>query len=196
MLAISGGAPYAYITGLALPEQVQAVAVVSGAPPIAELSDSCRVVADASVDAAAARAEASADARPLSSRPAVCLPADVVPDATIAPLILQKMDADALRDQRAFAACFESSREAWRASVDGVMADAEIYAQPWGFASKMCACRCVSGMERSDRTFSFQLAEALARRMPKAELHIVEGAGHYSLPIRHIEQFLRDLIAV
>src|SRR6266480_6585347 len=39
MLAISGGAPYAYATAWAMPERVRAIAVVSGAPPIIELSD-------------------------------------------------------------------------------------------------------------------------------------------------------------
>ena len=39
IFAISGGAPYAYVTAWAMPERVEAIAVVSGAPPIAELSD-------------------------------------------------------------------------------------------------------------------------------------------------------------
>src|SRR3954465_4742936 len=39
MLAISGGAPYAFITGWAMPERVRAITVVSGAPPLAELKD-------------------------------------------------------------------------------------------------------------------------------------------------------------
>src|SRR5213596_1410026 len=37
MLAISGGAPYAYVTARAMPERVRAIAIVSGAPPIADL---------------------------------------------------------------------------------------------------------------------------------------------------------------
>src|SRR5260370_129460 len=39
ILAISGGAPYAYATAWKMPERVRAMAVVSGAPPIAELQD-------------------------------------------------------------------------------------------------------------------------------------------------------------
>ena len=39
ILAISGGAPYAYVAGWTMPERVEAIAVVSGAPPIAELQD-------------------------------------------------------------------------------------------------------------------------------------------------------------
>src|SRR5205807_4233758 len=39
MLAISGGAPYAYATAAAMPDQVRAIAIVAGAPPITEVSD-------------------------------------------------------------------------------------------------------------------------------------------------------------
>src|SRR6267143_4506560 len=39
ILAISGGAPYAYTAAWMIPERVEAIAVVSGAPPIAELED-------------------------------------------------------------------------------------------------------------------------------------------------------------
>src|SRR5213079_1139116 len=39
MLAISGGAPYAYAAANAMPERVRAIAIVSGAPPIVDLSD-------------------------------------------------------------------------------------------------------------------------------------------------------------
>jgi pimeloyl-ACP methyl ester carboxylesterase len=45
-----------------------------------------------------------------------------------------------------------------------------------------------------DRTFSFRLAEELAGRLPHCELRIVENAGHYSLPIRHMHAILADLM--
>jgi pimeloyl-ACP methyl ester carboxylesterase len=39
VLGISGGAPYAFASAWALPQQVEAIAVVSGAPPISELTE-------------------------------------------------------------------------------------------------------------------------------------------------------------
>ena len=39
VIGISGGAPYTLAAAWALPERVRAVAVVSGAPPLAELTD-------------------------------------------------------------------------------------------------------------------------------------------------------------
>jgi len=39
VLGISGGAPYAFASAWAMPERVEVVAVVSGAPPISELEE-------------------------------------------------------------------------------------------------------------------------------------------------------------
>src|SRR5450755_1039263 len=39
VLAISGGAPYAFVTAWAMSERVEVIAVVSGATPISELPD-------------------------------------------------------------------------------------------------------------------------------------------------------------
>ena len=39
ILAISGGAPYAYASGWMTPERVEKIAVVSGAPPLDKLDD-------------------------------------------------------------------------------------------------------------------------------------------------------------
>jgi hypothetical protein len=49
-------------------------------------------------------------------------------------LLLRPCDAASLRDDAAFEAIFESQRRAWRGSVEGVLVDARIYAEPWGFA--------------------------------------------------------------
>jgi pimeloyl-ACP methyl ester carboxylesterase len=194
ILAISGGAPYAYITGWAFPEQVKAIAVVSGAPPIAELTDYTGLWRiHRWMLQLHARNPALMRALFRVGRPFACIRMSVRMQPFLR-LILQKMDAEALRDRRAFEACFESSREAWRASLEGVMADAEIYAQPWGFLVEELRVPVHIWHGTKDRTFSVPLAEALARRIPNCELHIVEGAGHYSLPIRHIDPVVRRLI--
>ena len=195
VLAISGGAPYAFITGAAFPEQVQAIAVVSGAPPIAELSDHAGLWRiHRWMLQVHARNPAVMRGLFRVARPIACIRMSLRYRPFLR-LVLQKMDAEALRDQRAFEACFESSREAWRASLEGVMTDAEIFAQPWGFRLEEVKVPVRIWHGTKDRTFSFRLAVDIARRLPHAELHIVEGAGHYSLPIRHIEQILRDLVA-
>jgi pimeloyl-ACP methyl ester carboxylesterase len=196
MMAISGGAPYAYAGAWAMPERVRAIAVISGVPHIAELDDQSGLLAlyrwllraHAKLPPALARIGFRA-ARPfLSLRP---------PRRTRPWLLklLQPCDAESLRDERAFEAAFESQRRAWENSSEGVLADAEIYAQPWGFSlADICVpVRLWHG--RNDRSFSAEVAEATAKQIPNSKLRIIEDAGHYSTPIRHMREILADLIA-
>ena len=134
ILAISGGAPYAYVTAWAMPERVEAIAIVSGVPPIAELQDRSGLLKFYNWLLALRGLHPELMRivfhilRPFAL---MKLPIRVRP---LLLKLLQPCDANVLRDSRSFEACFESARQAWRSSAAGVMTDAEIYAQPWGFA--------------------------------------------------------------
>ncbi|MBA2743983.1 MAG: alpha/beta hydrolase [Chthoniobacterales bacterium] len=196
LLAISGGAPYAYATARALPHMVDAVAIVSGAPLIADRQDRSGLLrlyrwmlTLHTIRPGLLRILFHA-ARPFAS---------TRPPLRLRPLLLkllQPCDAAVLRDSAAFEACFESARRAWRGSARGVIADAEIYAKPWGFRLEQVEVPVRLWHGRKDRTFSFKLAEEVAAELPNCKLRIIDGAGHYSLPIRHIADILRDLISV
>jgi pimeloyl-ACP methyl ester carboxylesterase len=198
LLAISGGAPYAYATAVATPERVRAIAVVGGVIPFAELEDfkgllplyrwmlACygrrRQLLRWSFHLA----------RPfLSFRPPVRLR-----PLLLKMLLLRACDAASLRDDAAFEAIFESQRRAWRGSAEGVMIDAQIYAQPWGFAIEdvRVPVRLWHGIE--DRAFAVRLAKEIADRFPNCKTRFIENEGHYSLPIRHMREILEDLISV
>ena len=194
ILGISGGAPYAYAAAWMMPERVKAICVVSGAPPIAELEDRSGLLNFYN------SILALRESRPglLRALFYVARPfARVKFPIRIRPLllkILQPCDANVLRDSRSFDACFESARQAWRASAAGVMADADIYAEPWGFRLEEVNVPVRLWHGKKDRTFAFRLAKEIAARLPNCEFHLIDDAGHYSLPIRHTEEILRDLI--
>jgi pimeloyl-ACP methyl ester carboxylesterase len=193
MLGISGGAPYAFAAAWAMPERVRAIAAVSSAPPLAELADRTgllrlyrwllflyprhRELLRFSFHAA----------RPFLS---VKLPLRLRP---LLLKLLQPCDADVMRDVAAFEACFESQRQAWRASADGLMFDAEIYAQPWGFPLEEICVPVRLWHGKKDRSFHWRLARSLGARLPHCAEHLVDGEGHYSLPIRHMGEILGDL---
>jgi pimeloyl-ACP methyl ester carboxylesterase len=193
MLGISGGAPYAFAAAWAMPERVRAIAVVSGAPPLADLLDRGgllplyrwllffyprhREVLRLSFHAA----------RPFLS---LKLPVRLRP---LLLKLLQPCDANVMRDVASFEACFESQRQAWRASADGLMVDAEIYAQPWGFPLEEIQVPVRLWHGKKDRSFHWQLARSLGGRLPHCAEQIVEGEGHYTLPIRHMAEILADL---
>jgi pimeloyl-ACP methyl ester carboxylesterase len=198
MLAISGGAPYAYATAAAMPERVRAIAIVGGAPPMAELGDVDGLLPLYRWMLVLYRA------RPRLLRTLFYLARPILsvrPPVRFRPLLLKMLmlrpcDAESLRDAAAFEAIFESQRRAWRASAKGVMADAQIYAQPWGFSFEDIRVPVRLWHGKQDRAFSFHLAEEVAKRLPDCKTRFIDNAGHYSLPIRYMREILKDLISL
>ena len=198
MLAISGGAPYAYATATAMPQRVRAIAIVGGAPPLAEISDSNGLLPLYRWMLALYRTQPRLLRRLFYlARPVLSLrPPLRFRPVLLKMLLMRPCDAESLRDAAAFEAIFESQRRAWRASAEGVVADAQIYAQPWGFAIEDVRVPVRLWHGKEDRAFSVHLAEELANRLPNCRARFVDDAGHYSLPIRHMRDILKDLISV
>ena len=179
-----------------MPERVQGIAIVGGAPPMAELVDAEGLLPLYRWMLALYRT------RPRLLRRLFYLARPVLslrPPVRFRPLLLKMLmlrpcDAESLRDAAAFEAIFESQRRAWRGSTEGVMADAQIYAQPWGFAIEDVRVPVRLWHGKEDRAFSVHLAEEVAKRLPNCKAYFVDDAGHYSLPIRHMREILKDLI--
>jgi pimeloyl-ACP methyl ester carboxylesterase len=198
VLGVSGGAPYAYATAAAMPERVRAVAIVSGATPIVDFAQREGLLLLYRWMLALYRT------RPQLLRRLFCLARPILsvrPPVRLRPLLLKILmlrpcDEESLRDSAAFEAVFESQRRAWRGSAEGVMADAQIYAKPWGFPIEQVGVPIRLWHGKEDRAFSIRLAEEIANRLPDCKARYVNGAGHYSLPIRHIREILQDLISV
>ncbi|MEP7014144.1 MAG: alpha/beta hydrolase [Verrucomicrobiota bacterium] len=196
MLAISGGAPYAYSAAWAMPERIRAIAIVSGAVPITDLRDHggllrlYRWMLKLHRTSPEFLRMCFHAARPFAARR--------VP-IRLRPLVLKFLhptDAAVLRDSAAFEACFESARRAWRGSVEGIMTDAQVYAQPWGFQLEDIHVPVRFWHGSHDRAFSYRVAEEVAQRLPNCKARYIDRAGHYSLPIRHMGEILEDLISV
>jgi pimeloyl-ACP methyl ester carboxylesterase len=196
MLAISGGAPYAYSAAWAMPERVRAIAIVSGAPPIVDLRNHSGLLRLYRWMLALHRTSPELlricfhCARPLASRR---IPIRLRP---LFLKIFQPTDAAVLRDNAAFECCFESARRAWRGSAEGIMLDARVYAEPWGFRLEDVDVPVRLWHGKEDRAFSFRVAEEVAKRLPNCKARYVDRAGHFSLPIRYVREILADLIAV
>ena len=198
ILAISGGAPYAYATAVAIPERVRAIAIVGGVIPFADMKDSRGLLPLYRWMLAFYRN------RPQLLRqlfrlvqPFLSFRAPVrLRPLLLKMLLLRPCDAASLRDDAAFEAIFESQRRAWRGSAQGVMIDAQIYAQPWGFAIEdvRVPVRLWHGID--DRAFAVRLAKEIANRFPNCKSRFIQSEGHYSLPIRHMREILEDLISV
>jgi pimeloyl-ACP methyl ester carboxylesterase len=198
MLAISGGAPYAYATAAAIPHRVRAIAIVGGAIPFTELKDFKGLLPLYRWMLAFYRTHPQLLRRSFHlARPFLSFRAPVrLRPLLLRMLLLRPCDAASLREDAAFQAIFESQRRAWRGSAEGVMADAQIYAEPWGFAVEDVHGPVRLWHGKEDRAFSVRLAEKLADRLPNCKARFIENEGHYSLPIRRMREILQDLISV
>ena len=198
MLAISGGAPYAYATAIAIPERVRAITVVGGVIPFAELKDFKGLLPLYRWMLAFYRNRPQLLRRLFYlTRPFLSIRAPIrLRPLLLKLLLLRPCDAASLRDDAAFESIFESQRRAWRGSAEGVLIDARIYAEPWGFAMEdvRVPVRLWHGTE--DRAFAVRLAEEIANRFPNCKARFIQDEGHYSLPIRHMHEILQDLISV
>jgi pimeloyl-ACP methyl ester carboxylesterase len=198
MLAISGGSPYAYATAVAMPERVRAIAIVGGVIPFAELKDFKELLPLYRWMLAFYRNRPRVLRRLFYlMQPFLSLRAPIrLRPLLLKMLLLRPCDAVSLRDDAAFEAIFESQRRAWRGSVEGVLIDARIYAQPWGFAIEDVAVPVRLWHGKEDRAFAVRLAEEIANRLPNCKSRFIQDEGHYSLPIRHMREILQDLISV
>ena len=194
VLGVSGGGPYALVCAWALPDLVEGATVICGAPPLAELGTAAgfnlayRAMLSVHERAPSVMRGVFRLLHPLARLSAPGWMMVMLRGALYGP------DKETLADPAISKMCYDGFRGAWGPYRDGVFEDAEIYTQPWGFPLEeiRAPVRVWHGTE--DHNFSHTLT-GYARRIPQCELHIVEGEGHYSLPIRRTREILADLIA-
>jgi pimeloyl-ACP methyl ester carboxylesterase len=194
VIGISGGGPYALVSAWGLPEQVEAAAVVCGAPPIPagdippEFFLVYRWMLRLYRRWPRVLRSFFSLARPLARQaPPMWLVLSFL-------RVVSRADYEALRDREVYAGTFECYQEAWRGSAVGVAVDGELYAEPWGFAPEETQVPVRLWHGSADRNFAAPLAEALGARIPGCVTRIIPGEGHYSLPFRHASEILKDLL--
>ena len=195
VLGVSGGGPYALVTAARLPERVRAAAVVSGAPPLddpadrgglhwayrllASLQRTRRAVAPAMLGAGRWMVERGDHKPPMSwllrSVPAV--------------------DREALAVSGGWEVVSRSFLEAARGDGGALVAEGELYLQPWDFAPEEIRVPVRVWHGTADQNLPCGLARRLAARIPGAVSHWIDGGGHYSLPLVRLEEILDDLLS-
>ncbi len=195
VLGVSGGGPYALATAHGLPDQVSAACVVCGAPPLDDPSVNGHLLPAYRLLLWCQRTF------PWLLRFGFRLGGPVVrhlvPDALLRLFtrILPAPDRAALADRRTFAAIFGGMRRGWAGGRDGVYDDAILYTRPWGFDPAQIRAPLAVWHGEMDANFHPDLARTLAGGIPGAELHIVPGEGHYSLPVRRADEIVAALAA-
>lgn len=88
-----------------------------------------------------------------------------------------------------------SLREAVRQGADGVLHEMGLYTQPWGFDLADITLPIQLWHGTADETVPILHGRTLAKMIPECELRSIDGEGHFSLPIDHMEQIQQQLIA-
>lgn len=87
-------------------------------------------------------------------------------------------------------------REGLRHGAAGPLRDFLQYLQPWGMELAAIKQPVTLWHGNADTVVPLSHSRYLAERLPHAELHILPGEGHYSLPTSHAEAILADIVPI
>lgn len=192
VLGVSGGAPYALACAWQLADRVTAAALVCALGPM----DS----ADALRDMAWPERFmlASARCRPALVRGVVGMLAWWIrrnPEGFLTGIarMAPAPDRSVLQRPLVRTVLAQSMAESVRGGTAGVLSDLRSYTQPWGFDLQDLDLPLQLWHGERDRTVPVQVARRLAGRLPGCRFHVLDGEGHYSLPLNHMGAILDGL---
>ena len=193
VLGVSGGGPYAAACALKLPSRLKKVILVSGLGPsgVPETASSTRPLQRIAFQFAA--------------RSPGMIPFWFSPVAGMAlrnPRGLverySRMSAPVDREVLKRAEVRDTLAESWGESVSsgtqGLAWELGLYAQPWGFRLEDIPVHVDLWQGDADPVVPLAMAQHQARLIPRNNLTVVPGAGHFSLIIDHCEQILKGLV--
>ena len=184
LFAISGGAPYALACATLLPERVRSTGICCGLGEVSHRELRTGMAPQARLGFWLA--EHSAVGLDLSYGTVTRLAARHLPELSIR--IMARLngepDRSVLRQPDVNRLVAASLHEAFRQGSAGGLADMCTAVQPWPFdPSGISSLQLWHG--RRDAVVPWAHSERLARRVPAARLHYMEGEGHFSLPVRY-----------
>jgi pimeloyl-ACP methyl ester carboxylesterase len=189
---ISGGGAFTLATAALFPERVVAAAVLSGAAPIdAEGLDFTAGMNETNTRAAEEE-EKDRQAELLEGEP---MRQAILADPQQVLLRFAEefppADREALQQPEVMSSIAEGMAECLRISAEGWLDDSGAFASPWGFDVATIAVPVGIWQGREDTATPLTHARWLATRIPRAELHELEG-GHYA-PYLQLPEILRWL---
>jgi len=189
VMGVSGGGPYALVTGWALPRRVTSVTAISCATPLAESSDPSEFAPLYRALLGAYKEHPDALRQFFRAGRSVV---GLMPNPLwwLATRGLPAPDRAALADPTTFSTVFSGVRQGWRSGHDGVFEDAALNAQPWGFPLNEIRVPVVFWHGVEDRNFRPSAVRRVASQVPGASLHVVENEGHFSLPLRRADSIV------
>ncbi len=193
VLGISGGGPYAVACAGQIFERLTSVGIVCGLGQTHIPGDMARMNPFARLSFAAARATPALSqlfnrmlAPALRNNPGLIFKmlASQLPPA----------DREVLSDPKVFEMFADSYREAFRQGGRGVAQDLTLYAQPWETAAESLHVPCYLWHGEQDATVPIAMGKRLAAAIPECRARFYPDEGHFSLPVRRMEEILAALV--
>jgi pimeloyl-ACP methyl ester carboxylesterase len=88
----------------------------------------------------------------------------------------------------------ESIREAFRCGGRGVLEELRLYASPWELDLGRIDCPVYLWHGERDRTVPVVMGRHLAAAIPHCQARFYRDEGHFSLPVKHMEEILQALL--
>lgn len=193
LLGVSGGAPYAVACAGAIPDRLTTFGIVCG------LGQADRAEYTAGMNSFARASFALARSAPLLSR---------LFNRALAPLLrgssrlllkllasrLPPSDQEVLADPDVFSTFAASYREAFRQGGRGAALDMTLLARPWETIVDTIRVPCHLWHGQQDTTVPVAMGRRLAAAIPGCRARFYPDEGHFSLPVRRMDEILFALL--
>lgn len=192
----SGGGPHALAMGALLPDRVAGVLSIAGVAPFqADGLEFLDGMGQENLEEFGLALDGEAALRPwLEAQAEALRDIDVAGMIESMSNLLPQVDRDHLSGEYG-EDLLAGFGEALRVSVDGWLDDDLAFTRPWGFDPTRISVPVAIWQGSADLMVPFAHGEWLARAVPKASVHLVEGEGHLSIAVGSLDEMLAELMA-
>jgi pimeloyl-ACP methyl ester carboxylesterase len=189
VLGISGGAPYAEVCALKIPERLTAVAIVSGFGPF-DAPQATQGMGQGRFFLGAARLH------PRLGEMFVGMMKSSMHSAKLSEMPgMPPQDLELLAQPEFAGAFLATVEESWRQDTRGSAWDATLAARPWGFRLQEIRVPVHLWHGEADRNAPVGMGRFVAHAIPDCQAHIFPDEGHLSPLMRHFDEILQALVA-
>ncbi len=192
VIGVSGGGPYALSLLANMPERITRSALVGAlGPPMALRA--CRDDLFPLVRGALRLADLGPVLAPLVAWPVTRF-LRLRGRLRLGARLASAADREVLADPAVLDVLVAAQYEGMRRGAQAAVQDLLLYVRPWDFSLAEIPSECTVWHGAADRIVPVRMAREIAALMPGARLRVIEGEGHYSLPIRYRSAIVRDLM--
>jgi pimeloyl-ACP methyl ester carboxylesterase len=76
----------------------------------------------------------------------------------------------------------------------GILHDMKVYSKNWGFSLQAIKCPVTLWHGSEDDIVHMKFTEDMNRQIPHANFKLIQGEGHYSLPMNFRDEIIQDLL--